>query len=82
MAEDGDADCFNRFGVGVGVDVDGIGIGTVAAGWWVVLNGKSGVGKGRLRGGLEPGFGIFVFEALNHALEGSVKKLESLLSKG
>lgn len=35
-----------------------------------------------LRRGLESGFGVFVFEALDHALEGRVKELEPFLSKG
>ena len=32
-----------------------------------------------LRGGLKPGFGIFVFKALDHALEGTVEELEPFL---
>lgn len=32
-----------------------------------------------LRGGLKSGFGVFVFKALDHALEGRVEELEPFL---
>ena len=77
MTAEGDADCFVRFGVGS--RIDGFG-GSVAAGGWVVRSAEGRIGDegsmAWLRGGLKSGFGIFVFKALDHALERRVEELE------
>lgn len=81
MAEEGHADCFIRFGVRVGIG--SFRVGSVAAVGWVMRCGEGRVGELRvvawLKGGLESGFGVFVFEALDHTLEGRVEELEPFL---
>lgn len=78
---DGDTDCLVRFRVGI--RIGSFGAGCITAGGWVLWYGEGGIGKERvvvwLRGGLKSGFGVFIFEALDHALEGGVEEFEPFL---